>query len=313
MCINHLNRKLKTTILGILVFFLIQLSGFAQEKTGINRVHDIIQTLKNPEINKTIVIAHRADWRNAPENSIKAIQNCIEMGVDVVELDIRMTKDSALIILHDKTVDRTTNGKGVLETYTLDSLKILNLKSGNGFVTHHQIPTLKEALLVCKDKILIDFDVKDALMGKLIETINEYDFIDQSIFFGYTNCQETKDRMGSEIGKAIYAVGMSKETKDPKQFLKGFSDGAYIPQIVAPKFEQDTDPLLNYFDNIKKMGSRIWVHTITANRSGNHNDDLAVEDADAAYGWLIDRGVTVFQTDRPQLLLDYLRSKELHD
>ena len=48
--------------------------------------------------------------KNAPENSIQAIQNCIDMGVDMVEIDIRKTKDGHLVLMHDRTIDRTTNG-----------------------------------------------------------------------------------------------------------------------------------------------------------------------------------------------------------
>jgi glycerophosphoryl diester phosphodiesterase len=95
------------------------------------------------------VVAHRADRRNAPENSLKAIQNCIDMGVDIVELDIRMTKDSVLVLMHDEKVDRTTSGKGMVESYTLDSLKTLQLRSGNSFKTHYQVPTLDEVLKLC--------------------------------------------------------------------------------------------------------------------------------------------------------------------
>ena len=58
------------------------------------------------------VVAHRGDWRNSPENSMQAFRNCLEMGVDMIEIDVRKTKDNELVIIHDATVDRTTNGKG---------------------------------------------------------------------------------------------------------------------------------------------------------------------------------------------------------
>ena len=287
----------------------------AQERNAASdRVQDIIATIKDPSINKTIVIAHRADWRNAPENSLKAIQSCIDMGVDVVELDIRMTKDSTLVIMHDAQVDRTTNGKGLVKELTLDSLKSLRLLTKkNGSVTEYQVATLKEVLALCKDKIVIDFDVKGAPMDLLLAEINEFGSMNQSLFLGYTNYQETTERMGDELPNVIYAVGMHSGMKDLKSFMNSFSEGGYTPQMFAPKFKVDTDPIVGYFDQIKEMGSRIWIHTITASRSGKHHDDLAVEDPDAAYGWLLERGVTVFQTDRPQLLLDYLRDKNLHN
>ena len=53
------------------------------------------------------VVAHRGDWRNSPENSMQAFRNCLEMGVDMIEIDVRKTKDNELVIIHDATVDRT--------------------------------------------------------------------------------------------------------------------------------------------------------------------------------------------------------------
>ena len=74
----------------------------------------------NEVANKSVlVVSHRADWRNAPENSLQAIQNCIDMGVDMVEIDLKKTKDGHLILMHDKTIDRTTTGKGKPEKFNI--------------------------------------------------------------------------------------------------------------------------------------------------------------------------------------------------
>lgn len=73
--------------------------------------------------NSVLVVSHRADWRNAPENSLQAIQNCIDMGVDIIEIDLKKTKDGHLILMHDKKIDRTTTGKGYPADYTLEELR----------------------------------------------------------------------------------------------------------------------------------------------------------------------------------------------
>lgn len=72
----------------------------------------LVVDLKSHETKKVLVVAHRGDWRNAPENSLQAFQNCIAMGVDMIEIDLKMTKDNQLVIMHDNTIDRTTDGKG---------------------------------------------------------------------------------------------------------------------------------------------------------------------------------------------------------
>ena len=78
---------------------------------GQNPTERIHKAFNEPAEKSILVVSHRADWRNAPENSLQAIQNCIDMGVDMVEIDLKRTKDGHLILMHDKTIDRTTTGK----------------------------------------------------------------------------------------------------------------------------------------------------------------------------------------------------------
>ena len=77
-----------------------------------NKVSEIRENLLNGKPDQILVVSHRADWRNAPENSLQAIQNCIDMGVDMVEVDLKKTKDGHLILMHDRLINRTMNGKG---------------------------------------------------------------------------------------------------------------------------------------------------------------------------------------------------------
>ena len=79
-----------------------------------NRVSQIREQLMSRSTNSVLVVAHRGDWRNFPENSLEGIENAIKMGVDIVELDVQRTQDGVLILMHDETLNRTTTGgKGV--------------------------------------------------------------------------------------------------------------------------------------------------------------------------------------------------------
>ena len=105
------------------------------------------------------IVAHRGDWRNHPENSIPAFQSCIEMGIDMIEIDIQRTKDGELVLMHDRTVDRCTNGKGKIADMTYDEIQKLRLRpQHNASITRNHIPTLEEVLNLCKGKILINID-----------------------------------------------------------------------------------------------------------------------------------------------------------
>ena len=86
--------------------WLLAVSAWAQE-----RAEQIRERLLDRELSSVIVVAHRADWRNFPENSLAAIQSAIDMGVDMVELDLQRTRDGKLILMHDDTLDRTTTGR----------------------------------------------------------------------------------------------------------------------------------------------------------------------------------------------------------
>lgn len=140
-------------IYNILFLLCLVQIAFAQ-----NRIAEIRENLLGNHPDKVLVVAHRADWRNAPENSLQGIQNCIDMGVDMVEIDLKKTKDGHLVVMHDKTINRTMTGKGKPEDFTLAELKAMRLKNGVACKTRHQIPTLEEVMLLCKGKILVNID-----------------------------------------------------------------------------------------------------------------------------------------------------------
>src|SRR6201989_999854 len=107
---------------------------------------------------KIMVVAHRADWREAPENSVMAVKKAIEKGVNMVEIDLALTKDSVLVLMHDNTIDRTTTGKGKPSDYTLEEIKKFYLRDGLGVPTQMRIPTLEEILDTTQGKVFINLD-----------------------------------------------------------------------------------------------------------------------------------------------------------
>lgn len=99
-----------------------------------------------------MVVAHRGVHNHFPENSFPAIREAVEKGIDVVEIDIRHTKDSVLVLMHDKTINRTTNGHGLVENYTLAELKKFRLRNTDGTPSKEQIPVLEEIFLLLTGK-----------------------------------------------------------------------------------------------------------------------------------------------------------------
>lgn len=136
-----------------------------------DRIDSIRCELFNPNNHKVIVASHRGDWRNFPENSLEAIDNAISMGVDIVEIDVQRTKDSVLIVMHDPTLDRTTTGKGRIDESTFDYISTLRLKNGCNIRTIHKVPTLEEALVHAKGKIMVNLDKADRYFDQVYDLI----------------------------------------------------------------------------------------------------------------------------------------------
>src|SRR6187397_1180390 len=104
---------------------------------------------------RVLVAAHRSAHLVSPENSLSAIKDAIEIGADIIELDVRKTKDGVYVLLHDKNIDRTTIAKGDVSNYTYDELKAIPLLQ-NGQPTNERIPTFESALRAAKGHIMVD-------------------------------------------------------------------------------------------------------------------------------------------------------------
>ncbi|MGG9961827.1 glycerophosphodiester phosphodiesterase family protein [Ferruginibacter sp. SUN106] len=113
--------------------------------------------------NRFIVIAHRGDHTNAAENTLTAYQNAIDAGADFVEIDLRTTKDSQLVIMHNSTINYMTEAKGNVSDYMFDSLRKIPVHDPqHPEWGKYTIPTFKEVLQLCKGKINIYLDFKNA-------------------------------------------------------------------------------------------------------------------------------------------------------
>ena len=139
-------------------------------QTRADRIREQLLTCDESSV---IVVAHRADWRNYPENSLEAINSAIEMGVDMLEIDVQRTKDGVLILMHDHNLDRTTTGSGNIADITWEEIAKLNLKDHQGNVTAYKVPKLEDALLACKDRIMINLDKADRYFDEVFALLEK--------------------------------------------------------------------------------------------------------------------------------------------
>ena len=141
------------------LFLALALSISASVSFAETRAEKLRAKLDSNDRDYVFVTMHRGDWRHAPENSVDAIKGAIEMGADIVELDVALTKDGEYVLLHDGALDRVSNGKGKSKDFTLAEIKEYRLKGVDGkTITDYEILTLKEALALTKGKILVNLD-----------------------------------------------------------------------------------------------------------------------------------------------------------
>lgn len=266
------------------------------------------------DTSKVMVVAHRGDWRYAPENSIMAIKHSIAVGVDVVEVDLQLTKDSVLILMHDGSLNRTTTGKGKISEWTLDSIKTLNLKSGCGIKTKETVPTLEEALLAAKGKVLVNLDKADRYFDLVVPVLRKTGTAAQIIMKGSKPADDVLSLYGEYLDSILYMPVVYLYKDNAADLMEGYMDRL---KPCAYELVYNSDDEIALPKQLRKDLSGkalLWYNTLWDTVCGGHDDDLALEDPDAAFGFLIDTlGANIIQTDRAELLLKYLRSRKLHD
>ena len=281
-----------------------------------NRAEKILAEMHDPASDYVIVISHRGDWRNYPENSIPAIESVIRMGVDIVEIDLKMTKDSVLVLSHDKTIDRMLNGKGLVSDFTLDSLKTFRLKRAHNVTTDSlRITTLEEALTVCKDRIVVNLDHAWDYYDAAIAVAEKVGVVDQILMKGKKPLKTVEDKLSTHENNFMYMpiIDINKPAGQ-KLFAEYKELGVGTQLAYEVCWNKMTPEVENCMKDIIAGGSKVWANSIWGSLCGYLDDDAAYEfGPENYYGKLVDMGVTMIQTDRPEFIIDYLRSRGLHD
>lgn len=300
------------------ICIVIALASCAQQPKYATRVEKILAQMNDPKSDYVIVISHRGDWRNYPENSIPAIESLIRMGADMMELDVKMTSDSVLILMHDKNVDRMTNGKGLVSTYTLDSLKKLKMRRAHNVVTDSvRVPTLREAFECCKDRILINVDHAQDYYKEIVELAEEMGMTGQVLMKGKKSIDQVAADMAPYENNLLYMPIIDINKEKGQKLFYDYVERGVVPLAFEVCWKENGVDMDKCVEEIHKMGSKLWVNTFWPSVCGGFgNDDDAAFDAEEpadVYEQYITMGASMIQTDRPEMLLNYLRSIGRHD
>ncbi|MEO1261992.1 MAG: glycerophosphodiester phosphodiesterase family protein [Bacteroidota bacterium] len=288
---------------------------FGQKTARPTAVANTLNHLQNPSGNYVLVVSHRGDWRYAPENSLEAVQRCIDLGVDIVEIDIRLTKDGHLVAMHDLTVDRTTNGKGKVSELTLAEIKQLRLKNACGVRgSQFQVPTLEEIMLVARDKIMVNLDKTEGeTVREAYAVLKKTGTVDHAIFKANNSAQEMRAKYGPLMDSIIYMPKLWYGNKEVDSHLAAYEKDI-DPFVYETLFDSKEASTFKLLPQLEKQGDSFLAICLWDALCAGYTDEKAIiEGPDKIYGWVISQGADGIMTDRPELLLEYLRAQGLHD
>ena len=321
---------MKKTVLSFLLFassLIVWSCGTPVPKYA-NRAQAIAAQIHDPSSKYVVVAVHRGDWRNFPENSIPAIESVIRMGADIMELDLKMTADSVLILSHDMDVLRCTNfyhvfrdqpGKSAkVKDLTLEEIKMLSLNRAHGIaVDTIRIPTLREALLCARDRICVNVDQGYKYYNEVLAITEELGVTDQILIKGKRPLEEVALLEASHEHNMMYMPIVDVRKPAGQALFQSYLDSGTVPLAYEVCWDSnEDDAFLSAARKILEQGSKVWVNTIWASLcGGDGNDDDAAFQADdpaAVYRQYLDAGVSMIQTDRPQLLIGWLSREGRH-
>jgi glycerophosphoryl diester phosphodiesterase len=246
----------------------------------------VAQTATPP--NKIMVIAHRGEHLHHPENTLAAFQAAIDAGADYFELDVRTTSDGKFVLMHDSTVDRTTNGTGQVSTLTFDQVR--SLDAGARFSPSFagtKVPTLDEAFDLAHGKINVYVDTKKADPQQLVDTIVRHDMQDHVVIYG-------NPFFLYEVHKIRPSLKVMPEAMSPdicKLLVRGVQ-----PQVLAFDAGDFKDEVIGC---AKQANAQIYV------------DRLGDADNPEMWQKAIDQGAAGIQTNLPAELASYLRAHNM--
>ena len=314
------------------LFLLALLCAFACSQPSsryANRAEAIAAQINDPSSKYVVVACHRGDWRNWPENSIPAIESVIKMGADIVEIDVRMTFDSVLVLCHDSDVMRTTNFSRVFRSepgksakvadLTLAEIKSLSLLRMHGAeaIDTLRVPTLREALACTKDRICVNIDKGYDYYDQVLLVTEELGVTGQVLIKGARPLETVLAKQASHENNMMFMPIINIQEERGQALLDSYLNGEAAPVAYELCWKDNSDGAFPAAcSRIAQHGARIWVNTIWAGLcGGDGNDDDAAyqaKDPGHVYQKYLDAEVSMMQTDRPELLIGWLRKQGRH-
>jgi glycerophosphoryl diester phosphodiesterase len=181
------------------------------------------------------VFGHRGAMGYAPENTMGSFRKALDLGVDAIELDVHLTADDEVVVLHDPLLERTTNGHGLVREHTLAEVRALD--AGVGFAPEfagERVPTLDEVLALLRDRCVVDIEIKGApapypgIAERVVELLRQHRMLDQAIVISFHH--PTVARVKELEQRLATGVLYSCRPSDPVGVARAAGADAILPQ-----------------------------------------------------------------------------------
>ena len=242
---------------------------------------------------KFIVAAHRGDHVIYPENTLEAYREAIKNEADYVEIDLRTTKEGELVSMHDGSVNRMTNGQGLIKDQTLADLQQLKVKSHDTTDKQtYRIPTFKEILQLCKNKINIYLDFKAAEPAQAYAMIKQYGMEKQVLV--YINSAEQFTGWRTAAPKIPLMLSLPDSVKTVAE-METFINKYHV-DILDGSYKQYSAEMVKFAES---KHVPVWP------------DIQSAGEGPADWDQALAKGLSGLQTDHPAALVKYLKGKGL--
>lgn len=259
---------------------------------------------------KILTAAHRAQWRSAPENSVPAILAAFEDGAEIVELDVRLTADGVPVLMHDTTVDRTTDGTGRVDSLTLAQIEGLRLREGLGgaqaALTDEHVPTLAEAMLLARDRGLVNLDKGWPFREEIWDVLTETGTVRNGLFKSDAPVEQVQEFRATHRGAVYMHMVTDANLADVDRF------GDDQPVAYEVNFDSTADAVARrpFLDRVASQ-SRVWSNSMWNGLSATMTDEASLVDPLRGWQALVESyRTTIFQTDDVEKLERWIRTGE---
>ncbi|MDH5816347.1 MAG: glycerophosphodiester phosphodiesterase family protein [Candidatus Nezhaarchaeota archaeon] len=180
---------------------------------------------KGDALSRVSVIAHRGASAYEPENTLRAIRRALDLGADMVEVDVRATRDGHIVVIHDATVDRTTSGRGYVKDMTLEELKRLDAGLGE------RIPTLQEVISLVKGRAGLVIEIKvPGIEEKVLKIVNDHKLHDDVIITSFHH--PTLLRVKGLMARVRTGIIIASRPVRPVQLALDAKSDAIFPKYI---------------------------------------------------------------------------------